>query len=230
MGMECMFHRTAMEEGRSSSVLRQLSLSRVPDSSWSCSPWDEEEEKKLERQVWEWQWEWEWQRQCEVKERKKIMVVVDGSPQSRTAMLWAVSHLVNMVDTLILVHVLDSSCLRKCKPDIARRYLRACHVLNSMRSLCISRIPQVHVEGVMIQGDRATTIVSYANKLQVSLLVLGQRKPSLFHRFVRSKRQELIDFCINNAECLTLSVRRQSGNLGGYIINSRWHRDFWLLA
>lgn len=130
---------------------------------------------------------------------------------------------------------------------------------------------QVEVEALVIQGPRLGTVISQVKKLEVSVLVLGQKKPSLliswwvqFHKipilhlkliidpksdllmFVRliffsfsnhscslfgsSSTEDFVEHCINNAECLTIGVRKQSKGVGGYLINTRWQRDFWLLA
>lgn len=40
--------------------------------------------------------------------KKKVMVVIDGSRESRLAMLWALSHIVHQVDTLSLIHFVPS--------------------------------------------------------------------------------------------------------------------------
>jgi hypothetical protein len=41
---------------------------------------------------------------------------------------------------------------------------------------------------------------------------------------MRSSGEELVE------ECLTLAVRRQSKGVGGYLISTRWQKNFWLLA
>uniref|UniRef100_A0A0C9S7P4 TSA: Wollemia nobilis Ref_Wollemi_Transcript_7933_980 transcribed RNA sequence n=1 Tax=Wollemia nobilis TaxID=56998 RepID=A0A0C9S7P4_9CONI len=227
-----------MVGGSSTSVMRQLSLSkRIPNSRRHShsSAKEEEAEKENEEKRLSNVWEWDWERDMEwmSQKRKKVMVVVDGSPEAKMAMLWALYYLVNKVDILTLFHVFHYRS--KCKPDSKRLYTCGCDVVNSMRALCRSLRPEIQVEGVVVQagggGEKARTIVCQAKKLGASLLIVGQRRPSLFQRLLfRSRREELIEFCIENTECLTLSVRKQSSGLGGYVINSRWHRDFWLLA
>jgi hypothetical protein len=49
-------------------------------------------------------------------------------------------------------------------------------------------------------------------------------------RMVQKKTESVADFCINNTDCLTLAVRKKSRRLGGYLINSQWQKNFWLLA
>jgi len=48
--------------------------------------------------------------------------------------------------------------------------------------------------------------------------------------FLRSSSEELVEECINRSECLTLAVRRQSKGVGGYLVSTRWQKNFWLLA
>eukprot|EP01018_Ginkgo_biloba_P016659 Gb_33732 [translate_table: standard] len=167
--------------------------------------------------------------------RKKVIVVVDSSREAKIAMLWALSHVINKFDTLTLLHVIENNKpllpgKSNCKPHRTRPDANGCDLANSLRSLCKARRPEVEIEAVAVEGEKAATIVSQAKKLEASLLILGQRKPSLFQRFFRSKKDELIDYCIDNAQCLTLAVRKQSSTVGGYLINSRWHKNFWLLA
>ena len=114
----------------------------------------------------------------------------------------------------------------------------------------------------MVQGPKLATILSQVKKLDVTVLVLGQKKSApfiswcvisivrslfphhdslvpiiTFHfcRFVRSlcgpsRSEELVNRCINGADCLTIGVRKQSNGVSGYLINTRWQKNFWLLA
>eukprot|EP01018_Ginkgo_biloba_P001262 Gb_09172 [translate_table: standard] len=172
--------------------------------------------------------------------RKRVVVVVDESREAELALLWALSHAVNKLDTVTLLYIVDSNhkpLLHACKGSLyhingygRRPDIKGFVIANSLKLLCKEQCPEVHVEVVVVEGDKPTTIVSQAKKLEASLLVLGQRKPSLFQRFFPSKKDELVEFCIGNAECLTLGVRKQSSRMGGYLINSRWQKNFWLLA
>ncbi|KAF8722067.1 hypothetical protein HU200_022699 [Digitaria exilis] len=38
----------------------------------------------------------------------------------------------------------------------------------------------------------------------------------------------MVEYCIENAPCVALAVRRRSS--GGYLVSSKRHKDFWLLA
>ncbi|CAA7024929.1 unnamed protein product, partial [Microthlaspi erraticum] len=45
-----------------------------------------------------------------------------------------------------------------------------------------------------------------------------------------SRSEELVNRCINGADCLTIGVRKQCKGVSGYLINTRWQKNFWLLA
>ena len=51
-----------------------------------------------------------------------------------------------------------------------------------------------------------------------------------FRSLLRNSSAEFVEQCINQAECLTLAVRKQSKGVGGYLISTRWQKNFWLLA
>ena len=38
----------------------------------------------------------------------------------------------------------------------------------------------------------------------------------------------MVEHCIEHAPCVALAVRRRSS--GGYLVSSKRHKDFWLLA
>ncbi|XVF39344.1 hypothetical protein PTKIN_Ptkin01aG0027200 [Pterospermum kingtungense] len=92
---------------------------------------------------------------------------------------------------------------------------------------------QVEVEALIIQGPKLATVMSQVKKLAVSVLVLGQKRPSPFLNCLcwTSRSEEFVEQCINNvADCLTIGVRKQSKGVGGYLISTRWQKNFWLLA
>ncbi|MCE3215710.1 hypothetical protein HAX54_003257 [Datura stramonium] len=52
------------------------------------------------------------------------------------------------------------------------------HLASSLGSLCKACKPEVEVEALVIQGPKMATVMSQVKKLEVSVLVLGQKKPS----------------------------------------------------
>ncbi|XP_024534284.1 uncharacterized protein LOC9630379 [Selaginella moellendorffii] len=154
---------------------------------------------------------------------KRVIVVVDQSSEARLALLWALSHIVHKLDVVTLLYV--SQGKTKFRGE-AKGY----QVLNTLKDLCLERRPEIEVETLVVEGDKGPMIVGQAKKLEASVLVLGQRKFGFLWRFLRLTGDGLIDYCIQNAECLTLAVRRKSKKVGGYLINSKWQKNFWLLA
>eukprot|EP01018_Ginkgo_biloba_P016643 Gb_06638 [translate_table: standard] len=173
---------------------------------------------------------------------KRVMVVVDPSKEAEVAVLWALTHVVYKTDTVILLHVLRpfKPSSREARailfaprdPEEPQRRLdaKACETANSMKAMCKLHRPEVRVEILVMQGDAGPIIVNQAKKRDISLLVLGQPKPSLLQRVLAGSKEDMVEYCINNAGCLTLAVRKQSGEIGGYLINSKRLKNFWMLA
>nr|ACG40558.1 universal stress protein family protein [Zea mays] len=158
--------------------------------------------------------------------RKRVMVVVDQSSGAKHAMLWALTHVANKGDFLTLLHVLPPESGHSSRGAAED----ASALANSLGALCKACKPEVEVEAPVIQGPKLPTILSQVKKLEASVLVLSQRSPSPFCCFPRSSSEELVEECIDRAECLTLAVRRQSKGVGGYLVSTRWQKNFWLLA
>ncbi|KAL8030891.1 hypothetical protein ABFX02_14G315300 [Erythranthe guttata] len=157
--------------------------------------------------------------------KKRVMVVVDEKTQSKQAMMWALTHVTNKGDILTLLHILSpSSSHNSSSPYLA----------TSLGSLCKASKPEVEVEALVIQGPKLATVMSQVKKLDVSVLVLAQKNnpSSLLHClcFKSSSTEEFVEECINRVECLTIGVKKQSNGVGGYLISTRWHKNFWLLA
>ncbi|GMI78402.1 hypothetical protein like AT1G44760 [Hibiscus trionum] len=157
--------------------------------------------------------------------RKRVMVVVDQTSHSKHAMMWALTHVANKADLLTLLHVVSPNP----KSSQSSSFL-----VSSFESICKASKPQVEVETVEIQGPKLSTVMSQVKKLGVSVLVLGQKRQSPLLTCVckRSENEEFVEQCIKNigGQCLTIGVRKQSNGVGGYLISTRWLKNFWLLA
>ncbi|XP_054807906.1 universal stress protein PHOS32-like [Prosopis cineraria] len=169
----------------------------------------------------------------------KIMVVVNSTFEAKCALDWALSHAVQSQDTVLLVHVLKPSssqgteCGKELNPKTYQLVL-------DMKNMCQMKRPGVQVKVVKVEGEeQGRTIVEEAKQQSVSLLVIGQRKRSLWRGLVRrlwagnNKRAAsngVADYCIQNASCMTIAVRRKNRKLGGYLITTKRHKKFWLLA
>lgn len=165
---------------------------------------------------------------CGMMVRKRVMVVVDGTSHSKHAMIWALTHVVNKGDLLTLLYIVS--------PQSASESYSSTYLVNHHGSLCKDCKPEVEVEALVIQGPKLATVMSQVKKLEVSILVLGQKKPSSFFSCLCgsssscSSTEEFVEYCINNAECLTIGVRKRSQGNNGYLISTRWQKNFWLLA
>ncbi|KAK4370444.1 hypothetical protein RND71_009919 [Anisodus tanguticus] len=165
--------------------------------------------------------------------RKRVMVVVDQSSHSKHAMMWALTHVTNKGDILTLLHIVPhSSSSSTCHNNKGSCDSSASHLASSLGSLCKACKPEVEVEALVIQGPKMATVMSQVKKLEVSVLVLGQKKPSSLLGCLcgRSSEEEFVEQCINTLDCLTIGVRKQSKGMGGYLISTRWQKNFWLLA
>ncbi|GMN61726.1 hypothetical protein TIFTF001_030818 [Ficus carica] len=177
------------------------------------------------------------------KSGNKIMVVVDSNlDEAKGALDWALSHTVQTQDTLVLLHVSKPST-QGANSNAKVNNLRATELLHSMKNNCQRKRPGVKVEIEMLQGkERGPIIVEAAKRQRVSLLVLGQKRKksvwwSLMKKITRwttrnnGKRwRDIAEYCIENAACMTIAVRRKNRKLGGYLITTKRHKNFWLLA
>lgn len=168
----------------------------------------------------------------------KVMVVVDSSLDAKGALEWALSHTVQCRDTIVLLHVIAKSSKQgKEKTNGKKLYLRVYEKLHSMKNTCQLKKPGVQVEIAITEGkEKGPIIVEEAKRQNVSLLVLGQKGKSIVWRLMKrwsSKKKavgDIVDYCIQNSSRMTIAVRRKSSKLGGYLITTKRHKNFWLLA
>ncbi|XP_022776707.1 universal stress protein PHOS32-like [Durio zibethinus] len=169
---------------------------------------------------------------------RKIMIVVDSSIEAKGAIQWALSHTVQCQDTVILLYVTKSSKQVPVASDESDKNSdpRTCEPVSSLKNMCKQKRPEVEVEVAVVQGtEKGPTIVEEAKKQGVSLLVLGQKKKSMTWRLIMMWAGNrvtggVVEYCIQNASCMAVAVRRKSKKLGGYLITTKRHKDFWLLA
>ncbi|XP_018680528.2 uncharacterized protein LOC103982899 isoform X1 [Musa acuminata AAA Group] len=191
---------------------------------------------------------------------RKIVVAVDSGPEAKAALQWALSHSLHDNDSLVLVSVVKPRRRRKLPSlgfatsidvlftsSVYRALAagdrsqtewssRSHQAFLAMQGMCQARRPEIKVELSVVEGrERGPAIVEEARKQGASLLVLGQKKRSIAWRVVRlwsgnSMRGGVVDYCIQNASCMTLAVRRKSRRGGGYSITTKHHKNFWLLA
>ncbi|KAL9269662.1 hypothetical protein AKJ16_DCAP20242 [Drosera capensis] len=164
--------------------------------------------------------------------RKRVMVVVDETMRSRHAMIWALTHVTNKGDFLTLLHVVKDW---ESEDDSSGGEAEGHLLVGNLGDLCRACKPEVEIEALVVQGPKLATVLSQVKKLEASVLVLGQKKPTspLFNCLFgvsNSSEEEFVEQCIDGADCLTIGVRKQSKGMGGYLISTRWQKNFWLLA
>lgn len=101
------------------------------------------------------------------------------------------------------------------------------------------------MEVAIAQGkEKGPIIVEESKKHDVALLILGQKKKSMTWQLIMmwahggrvvaggggSGGGGVVEYCIQNASCMAIAVRRKSKKLGGYLITTKRQKDFWLLA
>ncbi|XP_077228278.1 adenine nucleotide alpha hydrolases-like superfamily protein [Tasmannia lanceolata] len=191
---------------------------------------------------------------------RKVMVVADPGRESAGALQWALSHAVLDHDELILLHVggAHNSRRNSFSTFLKRPQPSNLHVdsttssssmdghgggdlefLEEMRTKCEAMHLKVHVqiESVETDGkDKASTILMQAKALSIDLLVIGQRR-NFSQTFLGSKLSgslsqkgtDTAEFLIENSKCLCVGVQKKGQN-AGYLLNTKTHRNFWLLA
>ncbi|CAN6323347.1 unnamed protein product [Urochloa humidicola] len=168
---------------------------------------------------------------------RRVMVLADGRAEAAGALQWALSQAVRSNDTIVLLTV-----VKPVAPDAAISYscvkmlgTKSQRQLDALKTLCESTRPEVKVETCAVEAEeRAPAVVEAAARHGASLLVLGQRRRRAVARWLQAlwRRRRggagMVEHCIEHAPCVALAVRRRSS--GGYLVSSKRHKDFWLLA
>ncbi|KAK7399718.1 hypothetical protein VNO78_10907 [Psophocarpus tetragonolobus] len=114
--------------------------------------------------------------------------------------------------------------------------------LEEMKHACRVSQPKVKVRAVRVEmdsRDKASTILSHSKSHAVDVVVIGQKR-SISSALLGYKRPvggsmkgvkaiDTAEYLIQNSSCTCVSVQRKGQN-GGYVLNSKTHRNFWLLA
>ncbi|KAL9239448.1 hypothetical protein vseg_013770 [Gypsophila vaccaria] len=174
----------------------------------------------------------------ESRDGNRIVVVVDGTQESKGALQWALSHTVQKEDTIVLLHIANNKSSKIGTNSEGNINPKAYGLLYTLKNACQTKRPGVQVEVVALTGkeDKGQMIVDQAKEQKATLLVLGHRRRSIAWRLLMRwagrgrSSQCVVDYCIQNAECMTIAVRRKSKKLGGYLITTKRHKNFWLLA
>ncbi|KAK2967933.1 hypothetical protein RJ640_010543 [Escallonia rubra] len=181
---------------------------------------------------------------------RKVMVVADPTRESAAALQYALSHAVLENDSLILLHVENPDSWRH-KFSFFKRPSQATSstafsaeggggeldFLEAMKQACEIAQPKIPVqaEKVDIDGkEKAAVILSQSLAHGVDILVVGQRQ-SLSNAILGQRRNGSLrglntaDYLIENSKCTCVAVQKKGQN-AGYLLNTKTHKNFWLLA
>ncbi|KAI3717577.1 hypothetical protein L1987_69284 [Smallanthus sonchifolius] len=175
---------------------------------------------------------------AKVKPSRKVMIVVDSSVETKNALQWALTHTVQSHDILVLLYVKKINPKQGNEVD-KEKAAKVPGFICSMRKTCHMKHPDLQVEISIVEGkDKGITIVEEAKKQEVTMLVLGQKKQPITWRLLMAWAGKssvghvggVVDYCVQNATCMAVAVRRKSKRVGGYLITTKRQKDFWLLA
>lgn len=113
--------------------------------------------------------------------------------------------------------------------------------LEEMKKACKIAHPKLKVGTLRVElegKDKASMIMAQTKALGVDLLVIGQRR-SLSTAILGYRRSggpmkgakmlDTAEYLIENSKCTCVAVQKKGQN-AGYLLNTKTHRNFWLLA
>ncbi|GAU18761.1 hypothetical protein TSUD_80500 [Trifolium subterraneum] len=117
--------------------------------------------------------------------------------------------------------------------------------LEEMKNACKVSQPKMKVRVIKVETengkDRANTILSHTISQEVDVVVIGQKRTlssTLLGGYKRpsggslkgAKMIDTAEYLIHNTPgtCTCVAVQRKAN--GGYVLNTKTHRNFWLLA
>ncbi|WVZ59195.1 hypothetical protein U9M48_009381 [Paspalum notatum var. saurae] len=182
-----------------------------------------------------------------------VMIIADPGRESTAAMEWALSHAIVEGDDVLLLHVnmphphhnggvgpsRSSSGGSTGGSPIAAA--DAGDFMEAMRSSCKARFPRARVHGERVEPAtegreaKAQTILAESQRRGVELLVIGHHRRVSSFLGLRSGsgssrgHDSTAEFLIEHSRCLCVSVQKKGQN-AGYLLNTKTHKNFWLLA
>ncbi|KAL1536168.1 hypothetical protein AAHA92_28859 [Salvia divinorum] len=111
--------------------------------------------------------------------------------------------------------------------------------LDGMKQACAAAKPMVKVaveKAEVAEGkDKAAVIVAHSAASNVELLIIGQKRNVLSKSILGARRGlslkglgDTAEYAIENSKCTCVAVQRKAN--GGYLLNSKTQKNFWLLA
>ncbi|KAL3828305.1 hypothetical protein ACJIZ3_017107 [Penstemon smallii] len=112
------------------------------------------------------------------------------------------------------------------------------YFLDAMKHACMAAQPKMKVvveKAEMVDGkDKASVILAYCTAHKIELLIVGQKR-SLSNAILGPRRggslrgMDTADYLIEYSKCTCVAVQKK-GQKAGYLLNSKTHKNFWLLA
>ncbi|CAA7022972.1 unnamed protein product [Microthlaspi erraticum] len=112
--------------------------------------------------------------------------------------------------------------------------------LEQMKRICEIAQPKVrvHTEYISMDGVKATAILLHGEKLGIDVIIIGQRR-TISSSLLGTRRPggslrgakgvDTAEYLIENSKCTCVGVTKKGQN-GGYVLNTKTHKNFWLLA
>jgi len=114
--------------------------------------------------------------------------------------------------------------------------------LEEMKHACRVAKPKMRARVLRVDMDgkeRASTILIHSKNEGVDVIVIGQKRnlSSALLGYKRpgggsmrgAKMLDTAEYLIQNSSCICVGVQRKAQS-GGYVLNTKTHRNFWLLA
>ncbi|KAG6394867.1 hypothetical protein SASPL_145457 [Salvia splendens] len=112
--------------------------------------------------------------------------------------------------------------------------------LDGMKRACAAAKPMVKVaveKAEVAEGkEKGAVIVAHSAASNVELLIIGQKRSSFSKSILGARRglslkglADTAEYAVENSKCTCVAVQRKA-NGGGYLLNSKTHKNFWLLA
>jgi nucleotide-binding universal stress UspA family protein len=114
----------------------------------------------------------------------KILVAFDGSPHSKQALEWAIDLSRNSKGSVVVVYVFEPINIMSIydakggsdmtmKEAVKELKERGQETLEEAKTICVRRGAEVKTE--LLQGNIAETIIQYAKKEQIDLIIAGTK-------------------------------------------------------
>ncbi|XP_056176218.1 uncharacterized protein LOC115665792 isoform X2 [Syzygium oleosum] len=112
--------------------------------------------------------------------------------------------------------------------------------LEEMKHACEVVQPNIRVRTARVElegnKDKASAILSQCTSHEIDVLIVGQRRSlstAILGRRGGSMRgtrmTDMAEYLIENSKCTCVAVQKKGQN-GGYLLNTKTYRNFWLLA